>query len=141
MGEYQLESPHLVEVMVGHNSYCCGEVQASDVSPDRDGVTGICMSYVGWKATGLRAEEQVIALPYLRICVGFRSVTAEGKQVFAAIHIRQEGFKTRVVANINFLPVVKASPFEMLIVHFETEGMGQKGWDLRFFVPSSLCLT
>ena len=52
-----------MEVMVGHNSYCCGEVQASDVSPDGDGVTGICMSYVGWKATGLRAEEQVIALP------------------------------------------------------------------------------
>ena len=47
VGDYQLESAHLMEVMVGHNSYCCGEVQASDVSPDGDGVTGICMSYVG----------------------------------------------------------------------------------------------
>ena len=46
-----------MKVMVGHNSYCCGEVQASDVSPDGDGITGICMSYVGRKATGLRAEE------------------------------------------------------------------------------------
>ena len=54
-----LESSHLMEVMVGHNSYCCGEVQASDVSPDGDGITGICLPYVGWKATGLRAEEQV----------------------------------------------------------------------------------
>ncbi len=51
-----LEPAHLMEVMVGHNSYCCGEVQASDVSPDGDGVTGICISYVGWKATDLRAE-------------------------------------------------------------------------------------
>lgn len=114
-----------MEVMVGHNAYCCGEIQASDVSPDGDGVTGICMSYVGWKATGLRAEEQVVALPCPRICVRFRSVTTEGEQVFAGIHIRQEGLKTLVVANINLLPVVKASPFEMLIVHFETKGMDQ----------------
>jgi hypothetical protein len=120
-----LESSHLMEVMVGRNSYCCGEVQASDVSPDGDGITGIRMSYVRWKATGLRAEEQVIALPCPRICVGFRSVTTEGEQVFAGIHIRQEGLKTLVVANINLLPVVKASPFEMLIVHFETKGMDQ----------------
>jgi hypothetical protein len=111
--------------MVGRNSYCCGEVQASDVSPDGDGITGIRMSYVRWKATGLWAEEQVIALPCPRICVGFRSVTTEGEQVFAGIHIRQEGLKTLVVANINLLPVVKASPFEMLIVHFETKGMDQ----------------
>ena len=74
-----------MEVMVGHNSYCCGEVQASDVSPDGDGVTGICMSYVGWKATGLRAEEQVIALPCPRVCVRFRSVTTEGE------HERERG--------------------------------------------------
>ena len=125
VGDYQLEPAHLMEVMVGHNSYCCGEVQASDVSPDGDGTTGIFMSYVGWKATGLRAEEQVIALPCPRICVRFRSVTTEGEQVFAGIHIRQEGLKTLVVANINLLPVVKASPFEMLIVHFETKGMDQ----------------
>ncbi len=63
VGDYQLESSHLMEVMVGHNSYCCGEVQASDVSPDGDGVTAICMSYVGWKAPGFRAEEQVIPFP------------------------------------------------------------------------------
>ena len=125
MGDYQLESSHLMEIMVGHNSYCCGEVQASDVSPDGDCITGICMSYVGWKATGLRAEEQVIALPCPRICVKFRSVTTEGEQVFAGIHIRQEGLKTLVVANINLLPVVKARPFEMLIVHFKTKGMDQ----------------
>ena len=66
-----------MEVMVGHNSYCCGEVQASDVSPDGDSITGICMSYVGWKATGLRAEEQVIALPCPRIRVKFRSVNGD----------------------------------------------------------------
>jgi hypothetical protein len=81
------------------------------------------MSYVGWKATGLRAEEQVITLPCPRIRVKFRSVTAEGEQIFAGIHIRQEGLKTLVGANINLLPVVKTSPFEMLIVHFETKGM------------------
>jgi hypothetical protein len=83
------------------------------------------MSYVGWKATGLRAEEQVIALPCPRICVRLRSVTTESEQVFAGIHIRQEGLKVRVVANINLLPVVKASPFEMFIVNFETKGMNQ----------------
>ena len=114
-----------MEKLVGHNSYCCGEIQASDVSPDGDGITGICLSYVGWKATGLRAEEQVIALPCPRICVKFRSVTTEGEQVFAGIHIRQERLKTLVVANINLLPVVKAIPFEMLIVHFKTKGMDQ----------------
>jgi len=114
-----------MEIMVGHNFYCCREIQASDVSPDGDGVTGICMSYVGWKATGLGAEEQVIALPCPRICVRFRSVTTEGEEVFGGIHIRQEGLKILVVANINLLPVVKASPFEMLIVHFETKGMDQ----------------
>ena len=43
-----LESSHLMEVMVGHNSYCCGEVQASDVSPDGDGIKGICMSYLNF---------------------------------------------------------------------------------------------
>ena len=120
-----LEPAHLMKVMVGHNSYCCGEVQASDVSPDRDCITGICISYVGWKATGLRAEKHVVALPCPRICVRFRSVTTEGEQVFVGIHIRQEGLKTLMVANINLLPVVKASPFEMLIVHFETKGMDQ----------------
>ena len=30
-----------------------------------------------------------------------------------------------MVANINLQPVIKASPFEMLIVHFETKGMDQ----------------
>jgi hypothetical protein len=30
-----------------------------------------------------------------------------------------------VVANINLLPVVKASPFEMFIIYFETKGMDQ----------------
>ena len=64
-----LEPAHLVEVMVCHNSYCCGKVQASDVSPDGNGITGICMPYVGWKATGLRAEKQVITLPCPLICV------------------------------------------------------------------------
>ncbi len=83
------------------------------------------MSYVGWKATGLRAEEQVIALPCPRICVRFRSVTTEGEQIFAGIHIRQEGLRALVVTNINLLPVVKASPFEMFIVHFETKRMDQ----------------
>jgi hypothetical protein len=123
--DFPLESPHLVEVMVGHNSYGCREIQASDVSPDGDRVTGICISYFRWKPTGLRAEEQIIALPCHRICVGFSNVTTEGQHVFAGIHIGQEVFKTLMVPNINLLPIVKACPFKMLIVHFETQGMDQ----------------
>ena len=86
-GEYPLESLHLVEVMVGHNSYCCGEIQASNVSPYGDGIAGICVPYSRWKPTGLGAKEQIIALPCPRICVGFRSVTTEGEHIFAGVHI------------------------------------------------------
>ena len=121
------EPPHLMQVMIGHDSDGRGEIQAANPPPDGYSVARVCVSENRWKTEGLLAKKQISTICNSCICVILGGVPAKNQQSllitpFLAV---QEIFKVGVVPDIHLRPVVQPGSFEVFVVHLKSEGVDQ----------------
>jgi len=106
----KLKPSHLMKTVIGNYSHGRGEVQAANLSPDRDGITGISLPDVRRQSQSLPAEQKIITTDCLPLRVNPGCMPAEQEKPPLFVPTLQERFKTLVVPNINLLPVVQSCP-------------------------------
>lgn len=114
-----------VQVMIGHYSNCSGKIEAPDLSPHRDPVTGKGQAYLIWKPRGFSPEQQIGSMVHPRLGIVLGGKFAESKDLSFCLFSSnpQERLKTLVVYHVDFRPVIKARPLEMPVIDSKPERM------------------